>query len=152
MKEISNIKINRNLKMTNRTERSNRRTFNNLKFMQIQSLLCDSFYVLRLMVINANDVYIWLLMEQPYYISSNFSHKIKYSRNKNVDFNISTKDLPLFFILCFFHPWCLEFLDSQMYEYCKWSTKFRMNRRTKKKWSAYVNEPYCEWCSPNKFD
>lgn len=25
--------------------------------MQIQSLLCDSFYVLRLMVINANDVY-----------------------------------------------------------------------------------------------
>lgn len=64
-----------------------------------------------------------------------FSHKIKYSRNKNVDFNISTKDLP-FFILCFFHPWCLEFSDSQMYEYCKWSTKFRMNRRTKK-WSAY---------------
>lgn len=116
--------------MTNRTGKKQP------KNIQQSQIYANSIFVVWLLLCASLNGYQckWCICSWSSHITFHhiFSHKIKYSRNKNVDFNISTKDLPLFFILCFFHPWCLEFSDSQMYEYCKWSTKFRMNRRTKK--------------------
>lgn len=112
MKEISNIKINRILKMTNRTGKKQP------KNIQQSQIYANSIFVVWLLLCASLNGYQckWCICLWSSHITFHhiFSHKIKYSRNKNVDFNISTFQQKICHCFSFFVSFILDASNSQI--------------------------------------